>query len=78
VTDTKELLKIIDESGLRKGYIAQKLGLTTYGFQKKVENKSQFKAGEIKMLCDILNITSLELKDRIFFANNVDKMSTNV
>lgn len=78
MTDTKELLKIIDESGLRKGYIAQKLGLTTYGFQKKVENKSQFKAGEIKMLCDILNITSLELKDRIFFANNVDKMSTNV
>lgn len=78
MTDTKELLKIIDASGLRKGYIAKKLGLSTYGFQKKVENKSQFKAGEIKTLCEVLKIESLEQKDRIFFANDVDKTPTNV
>lgn len=78
MTDTEELLKIIDESGLRKGYIAQRLGLSTYGFQKKVENKSQFKAGEIKILCEVLKIESLEQKDRIFFANDVDKVSTRV
>lgn len=77
VTDTKELLKVIEKSGLRKGFIAEKLGITTYGFQKKVENKTQFKAGEIKILCDLLSIESLEEKERIFFATEVDKMSTS-
>lgn len=77
MTDTEELLKVIDESGLRKGYIAEKLGITTYGFQRKVENRSQFKAGEIKILCDVLNITSLERKEQIFFNENVGKMTTH-
>lgn len=76
MTDTERLLKAIEQSGLRKGFIASKLGLTTYGFQKKVENKSQFKAEEIKILCELLNITSLKEKERIFFAENVDKTST--
>lgn len=77
MTDTQELLKIINESGLKKGYIAEKLGITTYGFQKKVENKSQFKAEEIKILCELLNIKSLKEKEKIFFAKEVDKMPTN-
>ena len=78
MTDTEELLKVIEKSGLRKGFIANQLGITTYGLQKKVENKTQFKAGEIKILCEILNITSLEEKEKIFFATNVDKVSTEI
>ena len=76
MTDTKRLLEVIERSGLRKGFIASKLGITTYGFQKKVENKSQFKAEEIKILCELLNITSLKEKEKIFFAENVDKTPT--
>lgn len=76
MTDTERLLKVIEQSGLRKGFIASKLGITTYGFQKKVENKSQFKAEEIKTLCELLNITSLREKEKIFFAENVDKTPT--
>ena len=76
MTDTKELQRIIEESGLKKSFIASKLGLTVYGLQKKVENRSQFKAEEIKILCEILRITSLRERERIFFAGNVDKMTT--
>lgn len=76
MTDTEELLKVINESGLKKGSIAQQLGLSTYGFQKKVENKTQFKAGEIQKLCIILGISTLEQKEKIFFAHNVDNMTT--
>lgn len=76
VTDTKELQRIIEESGLKKNFIAAKLGLTLYGLQKKVENRSQFKAEEIKILCEVLSITSLREKERIFFACDVDKMPT--
>lgn len=76
VTDTKELNKIIRESGLTKSYIANKLGITLYSFQLKRENKSQFTAEQIKILCELLCIKSLEVKERIFFASNVDKVST--
>lgn len=76
MTDTKKLLDAINKSGLRKGFIAEQLGITTYGLQKKVENRSQFKAEEIKILCDLLGITSLEDREQIFFAQNVDKTPT--
>ena len=76
MTNTVELLKLIEDSGLKKGYIASELGLTTYGFQKKVENRTQFKAEEIKILCEILNIKSLRKKEEIFFAEKVGIMPT--
>lgn len=67
MTNTDKLVQIIKESGLKKGFIASKLGLTTYGLQKKIENKTQFKAEEIKKMCIILNISSLKEKEEIFF-----------
>ncbi len=76
VTDTKELNRMIHESGLTKSYIANKLGITLYAFQRKRENKSQFTAEQIKILCELLGIKSLHEKERIFFAQNVDKMPT--
>ena len=76
MTDTKELQRIIEESGLKKCFIASKLGITVFGLQKKIENRTQFKAEEIKILCDVLRISSLKEKERIFFAENVDKLPT--
>lgn len=72
MTDTKELNRIISESGFTKSFIANKLGITLYSFQLKRENKRQFTAEQIKILCDLLNIKSLKEKERIFFAENVD------
>lgn len=76
MTDTKELDRVIQESGLTKSYIAGKLGISLYSFQMKRENKRQFTAEQIKILCEVLNIKSLREKERIFFANNVDNMPT--
>lgn len=76
MTDTVELNRIIRESGLTKSYIANKLGISLFSFQKKRDNKSQFTAEEIKILCSILKIKSLEEKERVFFAEKVDKMPT--
>ena len=77
VTDTAELNRIIKESGFTKSYIARKLGISLFCFQKKRDNKSQFTAEEIKILCDILKIKSLKEKEKVFFAENVEKMPTN-
>ena len=69
MTETKELKKIIKNKGLKYKYIAETLGLTYYGLHQKIENIYEFKASEIRKMCEILNICDPELKERIFFAN---------
>lgn len=71
MTDTLELKKRIDESGLKQEYIAKQLGLSSYGFAKKRDNESQFKPTEIDALCNLLGINTLEERFAIFFAKNV-------
>ena len=70
MTDTKLLEEKIAASGYKKGYIAKAIGLkSAYGLSKKIKNENEFKAGEINALCEILKISSLKEKERIFFAN---------
>jgi hypothetical protein len=66
VTNTKLLKKKIDLSGYKMKYIAAQLGITYYGLAKKVNNETEFKASEIQILCDLLNVTGEE-KEEIFF-----------
>lgn len=56
MTNTELLEDYIAKSGYKKSFIANKMGLTSYGFMLKVNNKSNFKSNEIVMLCDLLNI----------------------
>lgn len=72
MTNTKLLNEKIVESGLKRKFIAEKLGLSTYGLQRKIENISEFKASEISILCDVLDIKVATEKEKIFFANKVD------
>ena len=76
MTDTELLEKKIDASGLKKGFLADELGISTQWFKRKVENEVPFKAYEIQILCRLLRITDLQEKDRIFFAEDVEKNST--
>ena len=72
MTNTALLNDIIDRSGLKKSYIAKMLGLSAYGLANKINNVTEFKTSEINGLCDLLKIESLEDKERIFFAVEVD------
>ena len=67
MTNTKILEKYIEKSGYKKSFIAEQLGLTSYGFMLKVNNKSEFKASEMTILCELLKITPKD-KEAIFFA----------
>lgn len=78
MTDTKALKEIISNNGLKLKYVAEQLGLSQYGFSLKVENKKEFKTSEVTALCELLNINSLEDKEKIFFkrwfkTNNIRK-----
>lgn len=71
MTNTEELNKRIDESGLKKNYIAKMLGIKPDTLTRKINNEREFKASEINALCDVLGIESLEEKEHIFFAVEV-------
>lgn len=72
MTNSELLKKKIKESGLKLGFIVEKLGTSYAWFNKKLENGKEFNAVEIQMLCEILGITDLKEKERIFFAKNVE------
>jgi hypothetical protein len=67
MTNTILLEDYIEKSGYKRSFIAKQLGLTAYGFSLKVKNKSEFKAKEMSILCNLLKIDAKE-KEAIFFA----------
>lgn len=74
MTNTELLKDKIEKSGYKLKYIAEQIGITYYGFLKKVNNETEFKASEIQTLCDLLEIAGEE-KEKIFFAQLVDRTS---
>lgn len=69
MTNTKLLQETIQSSGLKLQYIADALGISRAALNNKIQNVTQFKAGEISKLCDLLRIETAELKEQIFFAH---------
>lgn len=67
MTNTTLLEQYIGKSGYKKSFIAEQLGLTTYGLTLKINNKSEFKASEMTILCKLLKINAKD-KEAIFFA----------
>lgn len=76
MTNTKELKRKIRESGLKIGFIAEKLDVSYHWLNKKINNEIPFKAYEIQILCEVLSISDLEEKEAIFFAHDVEEIST--
>lgn len=69
------LRKLIQSRGLKYKCIAKKMGLSAYGLQRKIDNKSEFKTSEVALLCNIIGGLSYEQQREIFFANGVDLKS---
>jgi hypothetical protein len=66
----KELLeKAIKAKGVKKAFLAEKIGLSPAGFCNCLNNRAEFKASQINTLCEILGIESLAEKEAIFFAD---------
>lgn len=70
MTNTQLLVDKIKKSGYKRCYIAKAIGLkSAHGLALKINNKNEFKASEINALCELLNISTLEERQAIFFAN---------
>lgn len=66
--DTKIALRDeIKGAGVSISFIARVLGISRTAFYKKLNGKTEFKAVEIKKICEALHL-SAEKREDIFFA----------
>lgn len=68
MVNTKMLRDKINDAGYKLQFVAEKCGLTYFGFMKKVNNETEFKASEIMILKVLLNLTDKEV-NQIFFCS---------
>lgn len=67
MTDTKALEARIEKSGLKLKYVAKKMGISYASLRYKMDNVREFTATEIYQLCEIVGITDLKEKYKLFF-----------
>ena len=67
VVNTEALTEILEKSGLKREYIAQRLGITRQTLTAKIAGDSEFSVSEVRALCDVLSIKKLRDIDQIFF-----------
>ena len=72
MVNTAALEQIIEDSGIRKNFIAEKLGLSPQGFRLKETGKQEFKISEVRILKEVLHLTEEDV-NRIFLPENLTK-----
>lgn len=63
MTDSNRLKELIRLSGLKKTYIADKLGISYQGYLKKESGKSDFLSKEIVVLKSLLSLSNKEVSE---------------
>lgn len=68
MTNVEKLKEVIEESGLRKSFIAKRLNITPQGYWKKENGQSDFTASEVAIMKDLLNLSAKQTAE-IFLSN---------
>lgn len=68
--DRELLEEKIRQKGVKKGYLAERIGVSRTTFCAMLRNETEFKVSQIKVLCEILDIQDDETLKAIFFAHN--------
>ena len=55
--NTKRLQQKIKDSGLKMGFIAEKLGRSRQALSDKIQGKTEFLPSEIRILCELLHLS---------------------
>lgn len=74
MTNTALLREKIAKAGLKMGFVADKMSLTNGGLWNKINNRSEFKASEIIILKELLDLSTAEV-NAIFFDGKEEKKS---
>ena len=68
MTNRELLEQKIKQKGLKKGFIAEAIGVSRSTFCALLGGKSEFKVSQIRVLCELLDIHDDETVKAIFFA----------
>ena len=71
IVDRDLLLAAIARSGLKMGYIAEILGLSRQGFDKKIKGKTPFRIAEARLLSILIHLS--EEEEAKIFTPRVEK-----
>lgn len=55
--NTKLLQQKIKDSGLKMGFIAEKLGRSRQALSDKIQGRTEFLPSEIRILCELLHLS---------------------
>lgn len=72
MTDKEKLTELIENSGLRRSFIYDKLGMSRSTFSKKLNNINPWTVPEVAKLCSILGINSRDMA-KIFLTTKLNK-----
>lgn len=61
------LVDKIRDSGLKTGFICEKLGMSRNSLKNRLEGKYEFTIRDVQTLCDLLRIKSAREREDIFF-----------
>lgn len=73
--DVKLLEQKVEGSKLKRQAIYDALGISRWTWDNRMDGSGQFKLKEIQELCELLRLTAEE-RDLIFFAQKIEKIST--
>lgn len=63
MTDVNRLKEVVRDSGLKKVYIAERLGITYQGYLKKENGENEFMASEIKTIQELLGLSAKDTRE---------------
>jgi DNA-binding XRE family transcriptional regulator len=63
MTDVNRLKEVVRDSGLKKVYIAERLGITYQGYLKKENGENEFMASEIKTMQELLGLSAKDTRE---------------
>lgn len=66
MANTEEILRLINEKGLKKKHIASELGISTTALWRKIRGLSEFDAREIVQMSEILGVKTATETNRLF------------
>lgn len=61
--DVERYADIVNRSGLKKVFIAEKLGISYQGYLNKEQGKNDFTTSQVKILKDLFNLTKTEVAE---------------
>lgn len=74
MTHSNRLKGLIVAAGFTQKEVSDHLGMSVQSLNKKINNRTEFKASEIICLTELLKIENLK---EIFFASHVAEFATN-